>query len=156
VYELNIRFYIRSYNLRQQRRTCRTASCVWRSLTVAAGGVIKLTAVQRRHAPICRPVLRNQMTPLIIDSRVVLFRNILTPGRNILTPGHSIRVRVRGSIYFGESKYFVTPANRSGVPVAGGRKKTGQHPVPEPFKFNQSINFIQTMSVGVAKLANGL
>jgi len=25
------------------------------------------------------PVLRNQMTPLIIDCRVVLFRNILTP-----------------------------------------------------------------------------
>jgi len=40
------------------------------------------------------------MTPLIIDSRVVLFRNILTPG-------HS--VRVRGSIYCGGSKYFVTP-----------------------------------------------
>jgi len=39
-------------------------------------------------------VLRNQMTPLIIDSRVVLFRNILTPGL-------SVRVRVRGSIYFG-------------------------------------------------------
>jgi len=45
------------------------------------------------------------MTPLIIDSRVILFRNILTSG-------HSVRVRVRvsGSIYFGESKYFVTPA----------------------------------------------
>jgi len=40
-------------------------------------------------------VLRNQMTPLIIDSRVVLFRNILTPGRHILTPGHSVRVRAR-------------------------------------------------------------
>jgi len=52
------------------------------------------------------------MTPLIIDSRVILFLNILTPGRNILTPGHSVRVRVRvrGSIYFRESKYFVTPA----------------------------------------------
>jgi len=31
-------------------------------------------------------VLRNQMTPLIIDSRVVIFRNILTPG-------HTVRVR---------------------------------------------------------------
>jgi len=41
------------------------------------------------------PVLRNQMTPLITDSRVILFRNILTPGRNILTPGHSVRFRVR-------------------------------------------------------------
>jgi len=52
------------------------------------------------------PVLRNQMTPLIIDYRVVLLRNILTPG-------HS--VRVRGSIYFGGgSKYFVTPAQDRG------------------------------------------
>jgi len=51
------------------------------------------------------PVLRNQMTPLIIDSRVVLFRNILTPGHSV-----RIRVRVRESIYFGGSKYFVTPA----------------------------------------------
>jgi len=33
-------------------------------------------------------VLRNQPTPRIIDSRVVLFRNILTPS-------HSVRVRVR-------------------------------------------------------------
>jgi len=29
------------------------------------------------------PVLRNQMTLLIIDSRVVLFRNILTPGHSV-------------------------------------------------------------------------
>jgi len=50
---------------------------------------------------VLRPVLRNQMTPLIIDSRVVLFRNILTPGHNILTPGHSVRIMVRGTIYFG-------------------------------------------------------
>jgi len=35
-------------------------------------------------------VLRNQMTPLIIDCRVILFRNILTPG-------YSVRVGVRGS-----------------------------------------------------------
>jgi len=39
-------------------------------------------------------VLRNQMTPLIIDSRVVLFRNILTPD-------HSVRVRVRGQFISG-------------------------------------------------------
>ena len=29
------------------------------------------------------PVLRNQMTPLIFDPRVVLFRNILTPGHSV-------------------------------------------------------------------------
>jgi len=35
-------------------------------------------------------------------------------------------------------------------PVSGGRKKTRQHPVPEPFMF------IQTTSLGVAGLANDL
>jgi len=45
---------------------------------------------------VLEPVLRNQMIPLIIDSRVVLFRNVLTPGHSV-----RIRVRVRGSIYFG-------------------------------------------------------
>ena len=29
------------------------------------------------------PVLRNQMTPLIFDPRVVIFRNILTPGHSV-------------------------------------------------------------------------
>jgi len=39
------------------------------------------------------------------------------------------------------------PACRTG---SRRTKETGQHPVPEPFMF------IQTMSVGVAELANGL
>jgi len=60
---------------------------------------------------VLRPVLRNQMTPLIFDPRVVLFRNILTPGHSVwVRVRGKVRVRVRGSIYFGGSKYFVTPA----------------------------------------------
>jgi len=48
------------------------------------------------------------MTPLIIDSRVVLFRNILTPGHSVRV---RVKVRVRGQfISGGGSKYFVTPA----------------------------------------------
>jgi len=46
------------------------------------------------------PVLRNQTTPLIFDPRVVLFRNILTPGHSVWVRVR-VKVRVRGSIYFG-------------------------------------------------------
>jgi len=70
-----------------------------------------------------KPVLRNQMTPLIIDSRVVLFRNILTPDHSVRVRVRVRVVRVRGLIYFGGSKYFVTPATNVIDNVARGSKR---------------------------------
>jgi len=68
------------------------------------------------------PVLRNQMTPLSTDSRVVLFRNILTPSQNISGVGRRLRDRkVAGS-----SPVYTLPRNNLGQVVLLARASVHQ------------------------------